>query len=223
MTNTSRVGLAAIVVAVAAIGAPSLAAAAALPHRAPVLAQSANGCYMSVSPTSGPVGTLVSIEGSTAGCASNAGGGALGFADEYAGVPVPNVNDLLPQHGSFAYSFRIPAVMPSGNWYAAAEQYPGPALCPGRVLLAVFPSVGRLPSTTSAAGEPASFGSFAGTTRPSDFPRSFISGVRPWPSLSGPPRDQRGGRDVGPPGSRARRFRACPGSRTARGPPAARV
>ena len=103
MTNTSRVGLAAIVVAVAAIGAPSLAAAAALPHRAPVLAQSADGCYLNVSPTSGSVGTLVLIEGSTAGCASNAGGGALGFADEYAGVPVPNVNDQLPQHGSFAY------------------------------------------------------------------------------------------------------------------------
>ena len=133
MTNTSRVRLVAIAVAVAAIGAPSLAAAAT-PHPAPVLAQSANGCYMSVSPTSGPVGTLVSIEGSTAGCASNAGGGALGFSDEDAGVPVPNINDLLPQHGAFAYSFRIPAVMPSGDWYAAAEQYngggpvgPGPA------------------------------------------------------------------------------------------------
>ncbi|MDA8276085.1 MAG: hypothetical protein M0029_12010, partial [Actinomycetota bacterium] len=124
MTNRSRVGLAAIVAAVAAIGAPSLAAAAT-PHPAPVLAQSTSGCYMNVSPTSGPVGTLVSIEGSTAGCASNAGGGALGFSDEHAGVPVPNVNDLLPQHGSFAYSFRIPAVMPSGNWYAAADQYEG--------------------------------------------------------------------------------------------------
>ena len=133
MTNTSRVGLVAIAVAVAAIGAPSLAAAAT-PHPAPVLAQSASGCYMNVSPTSGPVGTLVSIDGSTAGCASNAGGGALGFSDEDAGVPVPNIDDLLPQHGAFAYSFRIPAVMPSGDWYAAAEQYngggpvgPGPA------------------------------------------------------------------------------------------------
>ncbi|MDA8280750.1 MAG: hypothetical protein M0Z63_10085 [Actinomycetota bacterium] len=135
MTSTSRVGLVAIVVAVASIGAPSLAAAATPPHATPVLAQSASGCTMSISPTSGPVGTLVSIEGSTAGCAGNAGGGALGFSDEHAGVPVPNVNDLLPQHGSFAYSFRIPAVMPSGNWYAAADQYegggpvgPGPAV-----------------------------------------------------------------------------------------------
>jgi len=135
VTNTSRVGLVAIVVAVASIGAPSLAAAATPPRATPLLAQSASGCTMNVSPTSGPVGTLVSIEGSTAGCAGNAGGGALGFADEHAGVPVPNVNDLLPQHGSFAYSFRIPAVMPSGNWYAAADQYegggpvgPGPAV-----------------------------------------------------------------------------------------------
>ena len=32
------------------------------------------------------------------------------------------------------------------------------------------------------------------TTRLSDFPRSFISGVRPRPSLSGPPGDQPDGR-----------------------------
>jgi hypothetical protein len=31
------------------------------------------------------------------------------------------------------------------------------------------------------------FGGFAGNTGLSDFPRSFISGVQPWPSLSGPP------------------------------------
>ena len=80
---------------------------------------------MSISPSSGPVGTLVSIEGSTAGCASNAGGGALGFSDGYAGVGIPNATTQLPEHGNFAYSFRIPAMMPSGNWYAAAYAYDG--------------------------------------------------------------------------------------------------
>src|SRR5450759_5735201 len=50
----------------------------------------------------------------------------------------------------------------------------------------VFPLVSRLSSTSSAAGCPVLFASFAGTTRLSDFPRSFISGLRPWPSPSGP-------------------------------------
>src|SRR5260370_35919414 len=71
---------------------------------------------------------------------------------------------------------------------------PDPALRPGRVELAVFPSANLLPSTTSATSSPALFGGFAGTTRLSDFPRSFISGVRPRPSLSGPPADQPAGR-----------------------------
>jgi hypothetical protein len=57
-------------------------------------------------------------------------------------------------------------------------------------------------------GRPALFGGFAGTTGLSDFPRSFISGLRPWPSLSGPSRDQRRA-SVGSPGSRAWRLRAC--------------
>ena len=38
---------------------------------------------------------------------------------------------------------------------------PGPALCPGRVVLAVFPLASPLPSTTSATG--VLFGGFAGT------------------------------------------------------------
>src|SRR5260370_10040116 len=71
---------------------------------------------------------------------------------------------------------------------------PDPALRPGRVELAVFPSANLLPSTTSATGSPALFGGFAGTTRLSDFPRSFISGVPPWRSLSGPPGDRPDGR-----------------------------
>ena len=63
----------------------------------------------------------------------------------------------------------------------------GPALCPGRVLLVVFPASPLPSSTTSAAADVASFGGFTGTTGLSDFPPSFISGVRPQPSLSGLP------------------------------------
>ena len=59
---------------------------------------------------------------------------------------------------------------------------PCPALCPGRVSLAAFPLAGPLSSTTSAAPPWALFGSFSGTTGPSDFPRSCITGLRPWPS-----------------------------------------
>ena len=55
----------------------------------------------------------------------------------------------------------------------------GPALRPERVSLAAFPSADPLPSTTSAAPPWALFGSFAGTTRSSDFPRSCITGLRP--------------------------------------------
>ena len=56
---------------------------------------------------------------------------------------------------------------------------PIPALCPGRVLLAVFPLAGGLSSTDSATAAAALFAGFAGTTPPSDFPRSFISGLPP--------------------------------------------
>ena len=62
-----------------------------------------------------------------------------------------------------------------------------PALRPGRVSLAVFPLAGPLPSTASAAPPWALFDSFTGTTRPSDFPRSCITGLRPWPSPHDPP------------------------------------
>ena len=51
----------------------------------------------------------------------------------------------------------------------------------------MFPLAGPLSSPASAAA--ALFGGFAGTTGPSDFPRSFISGLPPWRSLSGPPGD----------------------------------
>ena len=86
-----------------------------------------------------------------------------------------------------------------------------------------FPLVGPLPSTASAAGFPALFGSFSGTTEPSDFPPPSVTGVRPRTSrcglrpLSLPPAD------VGPPGSRAKCVRACSGSQTAQGPFASRA
>jgi hypothetical protein len=61
-----------------------------------------------------------------------------------------------------------------------------PALCPGRVSLAAFPLAGPLSSTISAAPPWALFDGFSGTTGPSDFPRSSITGLRPWPSPHDP-------------------------------------
>ena len=90
-----------------------------------------------------------------------------------------------------------------------------------------FPLAGPLPSTSSAGddfGRPGSslvppplFGGFAGTMGPSDFPRSCIIGVCPKTSRCGLPRCL-GRANAGSPGSRARCFRACTGSTTARGP-----
>lgn len=56
-------------------------------------------------------------------------------------------------------------------------------------MLAVFPLAGRLSSPASAAPAAAGtlFSGIAGTTQPSDFPRSYISGVPPQRSLNGPP------------------------------------
>ena len=59
---------------------------------------------------------------------------------------------------------------PGRRTRSSALDAPGPALCPGRVLLAAFPSRRPLPSTTSAAANAALFGGFAGTTGRSDFP-----------------------------------------------------
>jgi hypothetical protein len=43
----------------------------------------------------------------------------------------------------------------------------------------VFPSVDRLPSTTSADGSsPSLFGGFPGNMRPSDFPQAYMPGLR---------------------------------------------
>ncbi|WP_293275909.1 transposase [Nannocystis sp.] len=71
----------------------------------------------------------------------------------------------------------------------------------------MFPSAGLLPSIASAAGEPALFGDFVGTTSPSDLSGPYIVGLglmafptRPlaMPSRGAPRRS---------PGSRAKRFR----------------
>src|SRR5437879_3779820 len=59
-----------------------------------------------------------------------------------------------------------------------------PALCPERAGLSVFPSASPLSSTDSAPARAALFAGFAGTTGLSDCPP--ISGLRPWPSPSGP-------------------------------------
>jgi len=64
---------------------------------------------------------------------------------------------------------------------------PSPALRPGRVSPAVFPSGRPLPSTTSAPAQAGLFGSFAGSTGLSDFPWSFIEGLPPQRSPHGPP------------------------------------
>jgi hypothetical protein len=97
-----------------------------------------------------------------------------------------------------------------------------PALRPARVSLAVFPLTGPLPSTASAPDCSGLFGGFAGTTGPSDFPRSFIGGVPPKRSPRGPHRNLPDWANMGPPGSRAWRFRACTGSSTTQGPAATR-
>src|ERR1700677_2913745 len=55
------------------------------------------------------------------------------------------------------------------------------AFCCGR-----FPLVKPLPSIPSASGLPALFGDFSGTTGLSDFPCSFIVGVRLWTSRRAP-------------------------------------
>ena len=87
-----------------------------------------------------------------------------------------------------------------------------PALRPERVTLNRFPLATSLPSTTSAAGPPALFGSFPGTMEVSDFPSPCIIGVRPWTfrcGLGANPSQT----VAGSPGSRAKCFRACQGLR----------
>lgn len=84
-------------------------------------AAATTGCEMKLSPASGPVGTVVSITGTTAACDDGGYGGAFGFADEHAGAMIAE----LPAHGAFSFSYRIPASMPAGDWWAAAQGYAG--------------------------------------------------------------------------------------------------
>src|SRR5260370_4221100 len=84
-----------------------------------------------------------------------------------------------------------------------------------------FPSTSPLPSISSAAGCPALFGDFSATTELCDFLCPFIAGVGPWTSRRGL-RLHQPQADTGSLGSRARCFRTCLGSLTAREPCASR-
>jgi hypothetical protein len=75
---------------------------------------------------------------------------------------------------------------------------------------------GSLPSTLSATACAALFVGFTGTTRPSDFPHSFIAGLRPQTFRRGPRVFPLA--NTGSPGSRSWCLRACSGPQTARGP-----
>ena len=99
---------------------------------------------------------------------------------------------------------------------------PCPALRPGRVLPAAFPLADRLPSTASAAPPWALFGSFTGSTRPSDFSRSCITGLRPRPSPHDPTNHHHSRVTVRPPGSQHEEITHMPGSQTPWGPLTAR-
>ena len=96
------------------------------------------------------------------------------------------------------------------------------ALSPERVLLAAFPLAGPLPSTASAAPPWALFGSFPGSTRPSDFSRSSITGLRPRPSPRDPPFHHHRRVTVRSPGSRHEEITRMLGVPTPRGPLTAR-
>ena len=72
--------------------------------------------------------------------------------------------------------------------------------------------VRALPSTTSAEADASWFGSFTGTMARSDSSPACTSGVRLWPSRTGPSE----GTPKRSPGSRACSFSACLGSTTAR-------
>jgi hypothetical protein len=101
-----------VVVVLISFGVPVAAGADA--NSAHVLtAQPPASCYLSLAPSSGPVGTLVSITGSTASC--RVGGGDFGFFDEDAAIAIAG----LPGSGLFSFDFRIPATMPSGQFDSA--------------------------------------------------------------------------------------------------------
>src|SRR5579875_2700185 len=111
-TGPARAGL------LGAVGLTALLLTAALPASA---STPTSGCWMAVSPTAGGVGTVVSITGSTATCSDGGYGGEFGFIDEDAGASIAD----LPAHAGFSYTYRIPASMPAGDWWAAAQSYAG--------------------------------------------------------------------------------------------------
>ena len=94
-----------------------------------------------------------------------------------------------------------------------------PARCPVRVAVRRI-SLGPPPSLhhlrCQAISDPALFGGFFGTTQQSDFPAPWLIGVRPKASRCALHSMLQ--KTLGPPGSRAKCFRACTGSGTARGP-----
>jgi len=93
-----------------------------------------------------------------------------------------------------------------------------PARCPVRVAVRRI-SLGPPPSLhylrCQAISDPALFGGFFGTTQQSDFPAPWLIGVRPKASRCALHSMLQ--KTQGPPGSRAKCFRACTGSGTARG------
>lgn len=90
--------------------------------RLPAEAQSVpRTCYAFTYPPRGPVGTLVTVSGTTQGCDDAGEGGAFGFVAEQAGTLI----GTLPAQGPFSYRFRIPSSMAAGDWWAAAQSYDG--------------------------------------------------------------------------------------------------
>jgi hypothetical protein len=110
----------AVVLVLVIVGIPVAAGADPNSAQAP-LAQSTSGCYFTLNPSSGPVGTLVSIAGSTATCQDGGEGGEFGFFDEYAAVAITD----LPAAGPFSFNFRIPVTMASGEFDSAVLGYDG--------------------------------------------------------------------------------------------------
>ncbi len=122
VARVSRSGqLVAIVVSVLVSLGLSVAAGANAGAAQAAPAPDTPGCYLSLNPPSGPVGTLVSITGSSATCNDGGEGGEFGFFDEYAAVFITE----LPAAGPFAFDYRIPVTMASGQFDSAVLGYEG--------------------------------------------------------------------------------------------------
>ena len=97
---------------------------------------------------------------------------------------------------------------------------PGMSTEPHQHRLAVGIDLGTTNSAAAGLSPAALFAGFLGTTPRSDFPRRWLIVVRPKASRcalrQGSPEPPQ--QDAGSPGSRAKCFRACAGSVTARGP-----